>query len=609
VAPDKAGARKEGPVPRRPDSTGTDAAARKAASSGIRPAVQPPAAPPPQRAGREAEPSAAPTAAAPQPSQIQVLLRKPAVLAGLGAVVLVLLVFVAWRLFSGTRVSAKESNLKAQAEQLWLSRQFDQSEQTWRELAKIKGPLQAEAIRSVNHIEQKRADEQRRFDEGESLLNDKKDYAGAQQAFEDVAAMSLWHVGDAQRELAVAKAGLGASDVAKQEKDHFDAGVQFFQNKDYDKASKEFHAALDLNVANSELKAPAEDYLKKIRQSANEQKLFDTAMEQAKNEAWADARDQFQEVINRKGPQSGEAKKQMANVQKALDYENRIEEAIKEGAYRTAKSQLDSSQQWPKTHDKLAGEIHAAEQHELETIRANAQNAESKSDVAAIQHTQDELHGFQGRVVEQSFVQASHDLDKGLSEAFTKAQEKAGDKAAFDTAVAHFEQAVQKKDVGLLNHQVHDEFQKIANGSGIFKANAQLYLTTTIPNAIQTLAQSTNKAPVPPISCGSGQGPSTAPTLAGGVSCAQLDQNAPLSWIGNYMVDFPDVPANKFPYTLNLWVIVDQAGNVKIERDGNVEKAFFNKAKDACKHWKTTVPKSGGKPVSVRFPLSITFKR
>jgi serine/threonine protein kinase len=345
---------------------------------------------------------------------------------------------------------------------------------------------------------------------------------------------------------------------------------------------------------------------KRLNASAGEQKLFDAAMEQARNENWADARDQFQEVINRKGSQNAEAKKQLAAVERALEFQNKVQEAIHEGAYRTAKTQLDSSQQWPKTHDTLLKEMHAAEQHELETIRSNAQAAESKSDIAAIQHTQDELHGFQGRVVEPSLVQASHDLDKTLSETFAKAQEKAGDKAAFDAAVAHYEQAVQKKDVGLLNHQVHDEFQKIANGSGIFKVNAQLYLTTTIPNMVQSLMLGATKVILPPFSCGGSQSSSTASTLAGGVSCALLD--APLEWLGNPTVDFPDVPDSKLPYTLALWIIVDPNGNVKIDPIGNVEKAFLNKAKEASKHWKTTIPKSNGKPVSVRFPFSILFR-
>jgi hypothetical protein len=42
---------------------------------------------------------------------------------------------------------------------------------------------------------------------------------------------------------------------------------------------------------------------------------------------------------------------------------------------------------------------------------------------------------------------------------------------------------------------------------------------------------------------------------------------------------------------------------------GNPDKDFFQKVKDASRHWRTTTPQSDGKPVTVRFPLTITFQR
>ena len=542
------------------------------------------------------------------PAQVLALLRRPPVLAGLGAVLLAVLIFGAWRVWgSGGRPSDAALKLKVQAEQLWQSRQFDQSLQAWRQLAQMKGSLQTTAIQQVNQIEQKRGYEQQRFDEGESLLKDKQDFMGAQQAFEEVIQMNLWHVDEAVAELAKVKDGLSKLDIHKQEKDHFDLGVQLYQNKEYDKARQEFRAMLDLNVPNSGLKTDAEGYLRKIALTASEQKVFDSAMDAVKNEKWADAHDQLQDVINRKGPQTSEAKKQLSVVDKALQFQNQVQESIREGAFRTAKSQLDNTQAYPKTREKLTKDLRTAEQQQFESIRSDAQAAETKSDTAAIQHMQDVVHGFEGRAVDPIILQNSRDLDKHLTDAYNKAVEKAGDKAGFEAAVSHFNDAKQKRDIDKLNHQVRQEFQKIASGSGIYKAQAQLYVDATIPNTIQGLNATSNKVFLPPVACGKGQGPSQVPTLSGGVSCSQLD--APLEWIGNPVVDFPDVAKQpgKLPYTLVLWVTVDQSGDVKIDREGNADKAFFNKAKDASKHWKTTVPKSGGKPVSTRFQLSITF--
>ena len=91
------------------------------------------------------------------------ILRKPAVLAGAGVVVVALLVLALWpRNSNGGAPAAKDLKLKQQAEELWQNRQFDQSEQVWQGLASSKGPLQSEAAQQVSQIEQKRRDEQQK---------------------------------------------------------------------------------------------------------------------------------------------------------------------------------------------------------------------------------------------------------------------------------------------------------------------------------------------------------------------------------------------------------------------------------------------------------------
>jgi hypothetical protein len=94
------------------------------------------------------------------------------------------------------------------------------------------------------------------------------------------------------------------------------------------------------------------------------------------------------------------------------------------------------------------------------------------------------------------------------------------------------------------------------------------------------------------------------------VKCNQLDADTPLQWTQTAIVELPTSAKQpgKLPYTLHLTVIVDATGKVKVEKNGDVDNDFFKKAKDAAKHWKTNIPKSGGKPVSVTFPYSITFQ-
>ncbi|MGA2096332.1 MAG: protein kinase [Candidatus Acidiferrum sp.] len=546
-------------------------------------------------------------------AQIMPIMRKPVVLAAISLAVLLVLVIALWPR-NGSKSSASDKDakqLKQQALDLWQNRQFDQAEQIWQGLAKAKGPLQNEATQQVSQIEQKRSDEQHRFDEGEDFLKNKKDFTAAQSAFQDVIQMNLWHADDANREMDAVKAGLSETDVHKQEQDHFDEAVKQYQAKDFDKARKEFKAMLDLNVAGSPLKQQAESYLAKIKQSGSDQKLYETAMQDMQEESWAEARDQFQELIKRKATQSADAKKQMPTAEKALQVMSSFDEALRSGSFKAAKAQADAAQPWPKTHDKLMRDLRAAEQQQFDAIRNNAQAAESKGDLSGIQHAQDELRGFEARIEEPSLLQPAHDLDKHLADAYTKAAEKNGDKAAYDLALQHFEQAKQKKDVESLGHGVSQEFQKIANGSGIFKDQAATYVKTTIPNTIQSLMQTSGKLVLPALSCGPGRPVEALPSVGGAVSCAQLDAAAALQWVGNAMVELPDVAnqPGKLPYTLTVIVTVEPNGNVKVDKGENNDKDFFKKVKDASKKWKTTPPTAGGKPVTVRFPLTITFQR
>ncbi|MHB8502845.1 MAG: hypothetical protein ACYDHE_18130, partial [Candidatus Acidiferrales bacterium] len=405
--------------------------------------------------------------------------------------------------------------------------------------------------------------------------------------------------------------GLSESDVHKQEQDHFDQGVKLYEAKDYEKARKEFRAIVDMNINGSALKPQAESYLGKMRQTANEEKLYDTAMQDVTGENWAEARDQLQEVIKRKGPKSSDAKKQLPTVEKTLQTVSAAEDAIHSGSFRAAKTQVDSAQHWSKTHDKLLKELHDAEQQQFDQIKSNAQAVESKGDASGIQRVQDDIHRFEGRAEEAAVLAECKDLEKHLNAAYSAAVEKSSDKSAFEAAVAHFEQAKQRGDTNQLSHGVSQEFQKIAGGTGIYREQAALYVKTTIPNTIQGLTKSVGKLVLPALSCGPGRAAQEIPSVGGSISCAQLDSGAPLEWVGIPMVDFPDEAKKpgKLPYSLTVMVTVEPNGNVKIDKEGNSDKEFFKKVKDASKHWKTTAPKSGGKPVSVRFPLTITFQR
>ncbi len=413
--------------------------------------------------------------------------------------------------------------------------------------------------------------------------------------------------GDASRELDATTAGLSETDLRRQEQDHFGQGVFLYQSKDYEKAKQEFRAIVDLSVPGSTLKPQAMSYLAKM-QTDSDQTIYASAVQDMKAENWEQARDQFREVIKRKSPQSEEAKKQLAAVEEVLQTVNSFGDALRGNSFRNAKALADSTQQWSLTHHMLLRALHEVEQQQFDQIRNIAQAAERQGDISQIQHLQDELHIFEGRTEDPALLAASKEFERQLDALYSTASEKSVDRAAFDTAVQHFEQAKQNKDTELLSHGVSREFQKIASGNGIYRENAALYVKTTIPNAIEALRQTGRKLVLPPLSCGAGRGGAET-SVGGSVSCSQLDGDAPLQWVGLPMVEFPESAkqSGRLPYALTVLVTVEPNGDVKIDKTGNPDEDFFQKVKDSSRHWKTTPPKSGGKPVTVRFQITIKF--
>lgn len=539
-------------------------------------------------------------------AQLLPIVKNPAVLGGIGAVLVITIVVVVWS-SRGTSAEAADKKNRQQAIELWNNRQFDQAEEMWRRIARAKGPLEKEARQQIADIEQKRADDQQQFDAGMQMLAEKRDCIGAQQAFRAVVAMNLWHANEGAHELSEANSCASAMDVHKQEQDLFDQGQKLFQANDMEGARKAFRAMLDLNVEGSTLKPQAENYINRIRQSGNDEKTFAGAVQDLKDEKFAQARDGFQELTKKKWAKAADAKKQLGIAESALNATNGIESAIRAGSYKAAKSQLDSVPQWPKTRDNLTKQLRAREQEEFDGIRNTAQAAETKGDATAISHAIDGLRGFEARAEDRQTLESCKGLDDHLNLALTAAIKNSGDNAAFDKAVADYNQAVQKKDADALAKGVMEEFKKIAGGPGSHRAAADQYVKTMIPNEIQTLKQSAGKVLVPAIECGPGKGAPEVPSVGGSASCSQLD--APLSWVGVTTVDFPNDAKQPLPYPVTVLVTAEPNGNVKVDKDGNPDKNFFNKVKDAAKRWKTTPPSSHGKPVSVRFALTITFQR
>ena len=538
------------------------------------------------------------------------VLRKPVVLGAVGGVVALLVLGI---FLSAHRAALKkEQALRTQAIQQWSAHELDKSEATWRQIEGLRGSHQKEAAQQIQDIENKRQQESQRFQEGETLLNDQKEYARAAQALQDVVQMNLWLAEKARVELERAKVSGGAQQTSNEEQLHFDQGKTLFEGKAYDQARKEFQAARDLNVPNSQLRPQIDNYLKRIAQSADAKKLYEQALADIKSENLESARSQLQELVDRKGPVSGDAKQRLADVTAAQKAEESFHQLLHAEAYSNAKNRLDGLQKWPKTQDRLLKELRDNENNQATSFKNRASTLQANNDVNGLERLQNEFHQFAGQIEEPTLVTWAPEFDKWLVRAQQALREKQGDKATFEAAVADFNATKEKGDLQRMDHEVLQKFQKIAKGSGAFRAEAQEYVDKTIPAARQQMAPSLGKGKmvVPPILCSGGPA-GAAGAGKQGTSCSQMDAGVSLQWVGVPTVEFP-ASANqpgKLPYVLRLLVFVDAGGKVKIEKNGDVDNDFFKKAKDASKNWRTTIPQVGGKPAKVSFQLEIKFER
>ena len=537
--------------------------------------------------------------------------RKPAVFGSIAAVAVIIAVtIVLVRPQKGSAKNSNEAAVRDRAVLLWTNHDLDGSLQAWQQLQQMHGGLEKDAAQQVSDIQDKRAKEQQLFEQAMAIKG--QDAATAKQDFQQVLDMNLWHVEDARKELAVLNLPPVDPNAGKgdEEKAHFARGEQLFQSKNYELARKEFLAVRDLNLPNSTVRPDAEKYIKRIKQAVDDKNLFDAAVQELKGENWTEARTKFQQVVTHKAVMAADANQKLGEVAEAEKYQEEFAKSLQAGAYRDAKSILERASAWPRTQSALRTKLQAAQQRQFDEYAAAWHSADQVKDVSAAEHLQDEIRKFANRAEDPAVVQSTNQLEKEVDQSVGKWLQVQGDKAAYDAAVNGFFAAKDKRDANALSRDVLPKFQKIASGSGIYKDPARTYVAKTIPETVAAL-KGTPKLFLPALSCsGNGPGASADPSLTT-VSCAQLDAGAPLQWSDSYSVDFPESAnqAGKLPYTLKLIITVDPTGKVKVDKDGNVDKDFLKKAKDASKNWKTSIPKSGGKPVTVRFPLSVTFQR
>jgi len=183
--------------------------------------------------------------------------------------------------------------------------------------------------------------------------------------------------------------------------------------------------------------------------------------------------------------------------------------------------------------------------------------------------------------------------------------DQATPEAQFKVALADFDQAIATKDAASLKLRVLPEFQRIARAGGARAIDAEGYVSSAIPKALRRMT------PWPPIGCGVDLPDAGTAVRSGAfVACGVLDPPK-LQWV---QFSWPEFPAQARQAGLRdgvamLTLTVDQQG-VVVEARSRMQSdlyGFAEAAMQAASKWKTTVPRSAGKPVRTQFSADVPF--
>ena len=183
--------------------------------------------------------------------------------------------------------------------------------------------------------------------------------------------------------------------------------------------------------------------------------------------------------------------------------------------------------------------------------------------------------------------------------------EKPTPDAQFNSAVAHFKQAVAAKDAASLKLRVWPEFEEIAQQGGPHADDAARYISSAIPVALRNLT------PWPPIGCGvSLPDRESEFEFNDFVACGLLDPPR-LRWVQFSWPAFPEQAhqAGLSSGVAMLYLTVDERGAI-VEARSRVKPDSFGftaSAIHAALKWKTTAPMAYGRPARTQLSVDVPF--
>lgn len=244
------------------------------------------------------------------------------------------------------RIRTLEDSLFKEAVQLFDQGRYEDAQAKFKQAQSIplkSPPHREQIVKYLNDIDA-RLGEERLFNEGVKLFNEKND-TEARTRFTRVEKSGGPRAAEARSYLQRIE--------ERREETAFSEGVRLFSSGEMSAARARLQEVVGLN---GKRKTEAERYLAQIEQAEREQQAFDTAVRAFEQKRYTDAQRGFQQVTGKNGSRKAEAERYLARIDTAVKEEAAFQEAVRKFEQKEFEGARAGFQQVIKLKGERAGE-------------------------------------------------------------------------------------------------------------------------------------------------------------------------------------------------------------------------------------------------------------
>jgi TonB family protein len=460
--------------------------------------------------------------------------------------------------------TALELQLQQEAQQLLQQGELEAALARWKTIEAQHGVLATLAQQEIIQIQKVEKKEQNLFAQAQAAQSQKK-WDDAIALYQQVADLNGALKTQSLQAIANVKALQSGQDLTTLEQQKFAQAQAALRRQDYSRARDLFEQVVNLNVPGSKLLPQARHQLATLESRLQEQQEFNAAVQLQNSGQLAQAKTQFQVIVQKRGALEGQAQTHLQQI-----------------------DELIANQQKQK---QQAAALEASLQ-KFKDLEAQKQYGEARAMLVSIS----QQGGNTGQL--ENEVNALEQSD-------------------FQKLTDRFAQAESSKNASGLQ-QLAAQFQALARQGGPIAGAARDYATRLIPAAIQQITAAAKPAASvssPPVATAPSRAPVVTVVTSGtyrpwqgplrkGQLLPEYNIDGGLKAISLHMPPVANAPAGSF---VTIKVNIDEQGNVTPDHIVQDASGIGAEVLDAAKSWKFQPPRVRGKPVRTSILVKVQF--